>query len=131
MIGHSSVTLLGTLATDPKVHTTSLGTVVATFTVLVIRRRPHPGRPGRFLEQWTHVPVTAFNKHAEAIGEYLKHGGRIFIDGHLEERRDRTQPPASSGCLDIIVDQFQFLDDLPPDPAIRDKPPAAEGTRPH
>jgi hypothetical protein len=116
MIGDSSVTLIGTLATETHFHTTPSGVIVASFTVLVVRRRPFPGRPGHFLDQRTHVPVTAFNKDAELLGQYHKRGGsRIYIKGHLEERRDRTPLPPPATPLDAIVDQLNFLDDLPPD----------------
>ena len=126
MIGYSSVILIGTLASDPQFHTTPTGTLVASFTVLVIRRRPHPGRPGHYMSQWTYVPVTAFNQNAETIGEYAKRGGsRIFIDGHLEEQRDHTRRPAPLG---VIVDHLNFLDNPPDEPPTPDGKSTSEDT---
>ncbi len=111
MIGYSSVMLIGTLASEPKLHTTPGGTVVASLTVLVIRRRPHPNRPGHFIDQLTHTPVTAFNEKAQTIAKYAKLGGRrIFVDGHLEEQRNHPRHPAP---LDVVVDYFNYLDALP------------------
>ena len=113
MVGYSNVILIGTLASEPQFHTTPSGTVVASFLVLVVRRRPHPTQPGRFIDQLTYTPVTAFNEKAETIARYAKRGGkRIFIDGHLEEQRNHPRPAP----LDVIVDFANFLDNPPQEP---------------
>lgn len=109
MIGYSRVVLIGNLVQDPEVANTPLGSVVANFFLAVSRRRPTHRPPGTLAEEISHIDVIAYNKHAESIGQHLKRGRPIFIEGHLVERRD-LETGRRTGKMAVVIDQFQFLD---------------------
>jgi single-strand DNA-binding protein len=127
MIGYSRVVLIGSLVQDPEVANTPFGSVVANFFLTVPRRRPSHTQPGTMAEEISYIDVIAYNKHAESIGQHLKRGRPIFIEGHLVERRD-LETGRRTGKIAVVIDQFQFLDPRnlrPEEECLRDGPPAS------
>ena len=109
MIDYSRVVLIGNLVQDPEVANTPHGSVVANFFLAVPRRRPNHTQSGTMAEEISSIDVIAYNKHAEIIGQHLKRGRPIFIEGHLVERRD-LETGRRTGKIAVVIDQFQFLD---------------------
>ncbi len=124
MYGYSKVLVIGNLIRDPKFHTTPSGTVIAKFTLAVTRRRL---REQALVESTSSIEITAFNKQAQSIAEHLKPGRPLFVEGHLQEYRWEDTEGKRRSRLDVILDQFSFLD--PRHPSVIDDPlPAGEPT---
>ena len=71
----NNVILLGRLVEDPEVRYTQSGTAVVNFTMAV-------DRPGK--DKGTDfIPIVAWNKLAEIIGNNLSKGRRTLIEGNL------------------------------------------------
>jgi single-strand DNA-binding protein len=122
MYGYSKVLVIGHLIRDPKLHTTPSGTVIAKFTLAVTRKRLREQAP---VEGTSSIEITAFNKHAQSIAEHLKPGRPLFVEGHLQEYRWEDPEGKHRSRLDVILDQFAFLDPRHP-PHVDDPLPALE-----
>jgi single-strand DNA-binding protein len=57
------------------------------------------------------VDVDAFGKTAETIGQYLKKGRPILVEGRLRyETWDDKQTGQKRSKLGVVMDSFQFMD---------------------
>jgi single-strand DNA-binding protein len=62
-------------------------------------------------EEVTFVDVDAFGKTAETIGQYLKKGRPILIEGRLRyETWEDKQTKQKKSKLGVVLETFQFLD---------------------
>lgn len=66
--------LIGNLATDPELRTTSSGKSVCTFRLAV-------SRPGG--DQADFFTIVAWDRQAEVVAEYLTIGRRVAVEGRL------------------------------------------------
>ncbi|MBQ2113510.1 MAG: single-stranded DNA-binding protein, partial [Selenomonadales bacterium] len=71
------VTLMGRLTADPEIRYTQSGKAVASFTLAVNRGRS---------DATDFIPVVAWEKLAEIIGNNLSKGRRTLIEGRLQIR---------------------------------------------
>jgi single-strand DNA-binding protein len=62
-------------------------------------------------EEVTFVDVDAFGKQAETIGQYLKKGRPILIEGRLRyDTWEDKQSGQKKSKLGVVLESFQFLD---------------------
>ena len=101
--------LMGRLTRDPEVRFLANGTAVTNIGLAV--NRNWRNQDGQTQEEVTFVDVTAFGKRGEAVGQYLKKGRPIFIEGHLRmDQWDDKQTGQKRSKLAIIMDAFEFID---------------------
>jgi single-strand DNA-binding protein len=72
----NQVTLVGTLAGDPKIRTSPS---TAPFSLITVRREE------RLREIVDTHTVVASEKLAQIIREYVKEGSKVFVEGRLED----------------------------------------------
>ena len=77
MAGFQQVTVLGRLGQDPELTTTQGGMQVAKFSIATSRK----DKQGQEKTSWHRC--TAFNKTAELVGQYVKKGDQLLIQGEL------------------------------------------------
>jgi single-strand DNA-binding protein len=66
---------------------------------------------GELKEEVTFVDVDAFGKQAETIGQYLKKGRPILIEGRLRlDQWEDKQSGQKKSKLGVVLENFQFLD---------------------
>jgi len=92
---------------------------------------------GETKEEVTFVDVDAFGRQAETLGQYMKKGRPIMIEGRLRlDTWEDKQTNQKRSKLGVVMESFQFLDyggrgsedGAPPAPAPRAKTaPAPEG----
>src|ERR1700689_4481761 len=80
----NKVTLLGNLGKDPEVKFTPSGTAVAKLTLATEERSKD--KDGNWTEKTEWDNVVLWAKLAEIAGEYLKKGGKVYIEGRLQTR---------------------------------------------
>ena len=62
-------------------------------------------------EEVTFVDVDAFGQTAETIGQYMKKGRPILIEGRLRyETWEDKQTKQKKSKLGVVLENFQFLD---------------------
>jgi single-strand DNA-binding protein len=109
MPNYNKVMLMGRLTRDPEVRYSANGTAITNIGLAV--NRNWRNQDGQTQEEVTFVDVTAFGKRGEAVGQYLKKGRPIFIEGHLRmEQWDDKQTGQKRSKLAIIMDAFEFID---------------------
>jgi single-strand DNA-binding protein len=54
--------------------------------------------------------VVFFNRLAEIVGEYLKKGGQIYVEGRLQTRKWQDQGGHDRYTTEIIATEMQMLD---------------------
>ena len=109
MPNYNKVILMGRLTRDPEVRYSSSGTAIANLGIAV--NRNWRNQDGQQQEEVTFVDVTAFGKRGETVGQYLKKGRPIFIEGHLRlDQWDDKQTGQKRSKLAVILDSFEFID---------------------
>ena len=85
----NSVQIMGNLTRDPQMRATKTGRAVASFSVAVNRTYSAPNGEQRELTDI--VNVVAWGSLAEAVGNQLKKGTRVFVEGRYSSRSYETQ----------------------------------------
>jgi len=80
----NKVILLGNLGKDPEVKYTPQGTAVAKITVATNER--FKDKDGQWQDRTEWHNVVLWQRLAEIAGEYLKKGGKVYIEGKLQTR---------------------------------------------
>ncbi len=78
----NKVILIGNLGKDPEVKYTTGGTPVAKFSLATNER--FKDKSGEWQERTEWHNIVAFQRLAEIVGEYVKKGGKIYIEGRLQ-----------------------------------------------
>jgi single-strand DNA-binding protein len=110
MAGRSvnKVVLLGRLGKDPEVKYTPQGTPVAKFTLATNER--FKDKSGEWQDRTEWHNVTAWQRTAEIVGEYLKKGSQVYIEGSL---RTHSWDDKTSGqkkyMTEIVVNELILL----------------------
>src|SRR3984893_5988915 len=83
MAGRSvnKVILIGNLGKDPEVKYTQGGMPVAKFSLATNER--FKDKEGQWQDRTEWHNIVAFQRLAEIVGEYLKKGGKCFVEGSL------------------------------------------------
>lgn len=93
------VTLMGRLTADPEIRYTQSGKAVASFTLAVDRRG----------EGVDFVPVAAWEKLAEIIGNNLSKGRRALIEGRLQIRSYEHEGQKRK-ATEVVATSMYFCD---------------------
>jgi single-strand DNA-binding protein len=108
MANFNKVFLMGNLTRDPELRYTSKGTAIAKIGLAV--NRVWRTETGEQKEEVTFIDVDAFGRQAETIGQYLKKGRPVFIEGRLRlDTWDDKQSGQKRSKLGVVLETFQFL----------------------
>jgi len=104
----NKVLLAGRLTRDPALKYSPKGMAICEFGVAV--NRTWKSESGEKKEEVTFLDVTFFAATAEAIGQYLKKGSPIFIEGRLKlDQWDDKQTGAKRSKVGVVGESFQFV----------------------
>ena len=78
------VQLIGNLGKDPEIKYTPSGTAVAKLTIATNERFKDKGGEWQDRTEWHNVVL--WQRLAEIAGEYLKKGGKVYVEGRLQTR---------------------------------------------
>lgn len=101
----NKVILVGRLAQDPEVRYTANGKAVTTFS-LAVNRRTGQGQQ----DSTDFIPIVAWEKLAEIIGNNLSKGRRILVEGRLQIRAYEAQDGQKRRVAEVIAQNIEFLD---------------------
>ena len=109
MANFNKVILAGNLTRDPELRYTPKGMAIAKIGLAI--NRTWKNEAGETKEDTTFVDVDAFGRQAEVIGQYLKKGRPILIEGRLRlDQWDDKQTGQKRSKLGVVLESFQFLD---------------------
>ena len=78
----NKVILIGNLGKDPEVKVTPSGTPVAKFTMATNER--YKDKAGQWQDRTEWHNLVAWQRTAEIIGEYVKKGSKVYVEGRLQ-----------------------------------------------
>ena len=108
MASFNKVILAGNLTRDPELRYTPKGTAVARIGLACNRK--WKSETGEMKEEVTFVDVDAFGKTAETIGQYLKKGRPVFIEGRLQlDTWDDKTTGQKRSKLKVVGEAMQLM----------------------
>ncbi len=100
------VVLIGRLTRDPELRTTAGGKSVVSFSIAVQKRmKPQDGSPDADF-----FNVSAWDKSAEYVANYLTKGRLVAVDGRLQSRKYTASDGTNREVVEIVADNVQGLD---------------------
>lgn len=107
--GVNKVILIGTLGKDPEVRYMPNGNAVANVS-LATSETWKDKNTGEMQEKTEWHRVVFFRRLAEVVGEYMKKGSKMYIEGKLQTRKWEDKDGNNRYITEIVADQMQMLD---------------------
>jgi single-strand DNA-binding protein len=108
MAGYNKVILIGNLTRDPELRYTPKGVAIAKIGLAV--NRTWRNEAGEQKEEVTFVDVDAFGRQAEVLGQYLRKGSPLMLEGRLKlDQWDDKQTGQKRSRLGVTLEAFQFI----------------------
>lgn len=112
MASYNKVILMGNLTRDPELRYTPKGTAIAKIGIAV--NRVWTNDAGEKKEEVTFVDVDVFGRTAENVGQYMRKGRPIMIEGRLKlDQWDDKQTGQKKSKLSVVAENVQFLGSAP------------------
>lgn len=108
MAGINKVIILGRLGGDPEMRTMPNGDQAARISIATSTEWTDKNT-GEKKQQTEWHTVIAYRKLAEIIGQYLKKGSQVYVEGKLRTRKWQAQDGTDRWTTEIIADQLQML----------------------
>lgn len=103
----NKVIIVGRLGKDPDMRYAPSGTAIASFSAAT--NHSTKDQDGNWTDQTEWHNVTTFGRQAEFVGEYLKKGRLVFVEGRLQTRNWEDQNGTKHYRTDIIANDIQLL----------------------
>ena len=105
--GVNKVILVGNLGNDPEVRYMPNGEAVANLSIAT--SESWKDKQGQLQERTEWHKLTAYRKLAEIIGEYVKKGSRLYVEGKLQTRKWQDQQGNDRYTTEVIISEMQML----------------------
>ncbi|WP_428352944.1 single-stranded DNA-binding protein [Methyloprofundus sp.] len=104
----NKVTLIGNLGADPEVRYMPAGGAVANITIATTFRWKDK-QSGERKEKTEWHRVVFFNRLAEIVGEYLRKGSQVYVEGRLQTRKWQDQSGQDRYTTEIVATEMNML----------------------
>jgi len=112
MASFNKVILMGNLTRDPELRYTPKGTAIAKVGLAV--NRVWTNEAGEKKEEVTFVDIDIFGRTAENVGQYMRKGRPILVEGRLKlDQWDDKQTGQKKSKLGVVAETVQFLGSAP------------------
>lgn len=109
----NSCSFIGRLGKDVEMRYMPNGKAVASFSIAC--GESWKDQQGQKQERTEWVNITAFDKLAEIIGEYLAKGSKVYIQGKMKTEKYTDNNGVEKYSTKIIAQNMQMLDSKPQD----------------
>ncbi len=99
--------IIGNLGSDPEMRYSAGGAPFLRFNVASNFRARTPEGEWQDRTEW--VRVTVFGQRAETLSQYLKKGGRVYVEGRLEARPWTDQQGQVRAGLEVVASDVEFM----------------------
>jgi len=106
--GLNKVMLIGNLGADPEMRFTANGTAVTNFRLAVSRTFRTPEGERREETEW--VNVVTWNQLAERLGQHLRKGRKVYVEGRLQTRSWDGPDGQKRYRTEVVANQVLYLD---------------------
>lgn len=111
----NKVTLIGCVGGDPEVRYMPDGRAVANFSIAT--NEEWKDQSGQKQSKATWHKCVAFAKLGEIIGEYVKKGAKLYVEGKISNRQYQDNTGQTRYAFEIILSHILFLGDSSPNSA--------------
>jgi single-strand DNA-binding protein len=98
--------LIGNLTRDPEVKALPSGIQVASFSLAT--NRVWKDKNGAKQESVDYHNVVVFGRQAEIVGQYLKKGSSVYVEGRMQTRSWDASDGSKKYRTEVIADKIQF-----------------------
>ncbi len=103
----NKVLLYGNLTRDPELRALPSGQQVASFAIAT--NRTYKNKEGQKQDAVEYHNIVAFGRQAEVIGQYLKKGRPVYIEGRIQTRSwDDKTSGEKKYRTEVVIENFQF-----------------------
>jgi single-strand DNA-binding protein len=106
--GINKAILVGNLGKDPEIRYTASGSAVANITIATTESW-RDKQSGEKQEKTEWHRVVFFNRLAEIVGEYLRKGSQVYVEGRLQTRKWQDQSGQDRYTTEIVASEMQML----------------------
>ncbi|MEJ2346481.1 MAG: single-stranded DNA-binding protein [Gammaproteobacteria bacterium] len=106
--GVNKVILIGNLGRDPEIRYMPSGAAVANV-ALATSEQWKDKQTGETQERTEWHTVVFFNRLAEIVGEYLKKGSQVYVEGSLRTRKWQDKSGNDRYSTEIVASEMQML----------------------
>lgn len=107
MASVNKVILVGNLGKDPEVRYMPGGDAVANITLATTDSWKDKSGVKQEKTEWHRVSF--FGRQAEVVGEYLRKGSQIYVEGRIQTRKWQDKEGQDRYTTEIVADRMQML----------------------
>jgi single-strand DNA-binding protein len=104
----NQILLIGRAGNDPEMRYTPSGTAVTSFSLAVNNNRRD--QSGEWTEETEWFRVSAWDRQAESVNQYLAKGRRVFVEGRLSTSQYTSNSGEARTSLEVRAFRVIFLD---------------------
>ena len=105
----NKVVLVGNLGKDPEMRYAANGSAVANFSIATAESWKNK-QTGEYENKSEWHNIVVFGKFGELVGQYLKKGAKVYVEGKLQTRKWQGQDGNDRYTTEIIANDIQMLD---------------------
>lgn len=106
--GVNKAILIGNLGNDPDMRYTAGGAAVANISIATAESW-RDKESGEQQERTEWHRVVAFGRLAEIMGEYLRKGSQVYIEGRIQTRKWQDKEGQDRYTTEIVANELQML----------------------
>ncbi|MBI4005598.1 MAG: single-stranded DNA-binding protein [Gammaproteobacteria bacterium] len=106
--GVNKVILIGNLGNDPDIRYTADGKAVANISIATSDQWKDKNT-GEQQEKTEWHRVVFFGRLAEIVGEYLKKGSQVYVEGRLQTRKWQDKEGKDRYTTEVVANEMQML----------------------
>ena len=108
MASVNKVIIVGNLGRDPEIRYMPSGDAIANIAVATsYKSKDRNTGEQKELTEWHHISF--FGRLAEIVGQYLKKGSSVYVEGRLQTRKYTDKDGVEKYATDIIAENMQML----------------------
>jgi len=108
MASVNKVIIVGNLGRDPEVRYMPSGDAIANIAVATsYTHKDRNSGQSKELTEWHRIAF--FGRLAEIVGQYLKKGSSVYVEGRLQTRKYTDKDGVDRYATDIIAEHMQML----------------------
>lgn len=112
MASVNKVIIVGNLGRDPEIRYMPSGDAIANVAVATsYKSKDKNTGEQKELTEWHRISF--FGKLAEIVGQYLKKGSTVYVEGRLQTRKYTDKDGVEKYSTDIVAEQMQMLGGRP------------------
>lgn len=112
MASVNKVIIVGNLGRDPEMRYMPSGDAIANVAVATsFKSKDKNTGEQKELTEWHRVSF--FGKLAEIVGQYLKKGSTVYVEGRLQTRKYTDKDGVEKYATDIVAESMQMLGGKP------------------